>query len=82
MRFVLVELDTGEQEIFDTSYEGFKFAREQENRRRHSVEYLGVFDEDVAEVTVWCGQSLRVLLRSLDNLRAWILDGRTSLQDV
>jgi hypothetical protein len=71
--FVFVELDNGVQEFFDTPYAGFKYAKEAELRRRGSVEYvaIGEFYND-QDGTFYRGQELRYLLRSLDNVNAWL----------
>jgi hypothetical protein len=76
MMFVVLELDTGEQQFFDTPVEAFRIAKEQEKVRRNSVEYIAVgeFNDD-ADVTVWSGQSLRMLLRTLDDTNRWIRAG-------
>lgn len=82
MRFVLVELDDGEQEFFDTTYEAFRYAKRKENERRHSVEYvaIGAFTSD-DDHTVYKGQQLRYLLRSLDNVSQWIKIAREKYEE-
>ena len=71
MRVVIVELANGEQQFFNRLADGFRFAKEQENKHRHSVDYVGSFDDD-ENTMVFTGQSLRWLLRSVDNLPMWI----------
>jgi len=75
-KFALVELDTGEQEFFDSSYDAFKFAKKQEDSRRHSVEYVAIGDFWIEDGIVYRGQQLRYMLRLLDNLNAWIEESR------
>jgi hypothetical protein len=70
--FVLVELDNGTQEFFETAYDGFKFAKEEEARRRGSVEYVAVGEFYDQEGSIYMGQELRHLLRSLDNVHGWL----------
>lgn len=70
--FVLVELDDGLQEFFETPYAGFKFAKEQEARRKGCVEYVAVGEFYENEGTIYRGQELRHLLRSLDNVYGWL----------
>jgi hypothetical protein len=70
--FVLVELDDGVQEFFETAYDGFKFAKEAEQRRRGSVEYVAVGEFYESEGSIYAGQELRHLLRSLDNVHGWL----------
>jgi hypothetical protein len=72
MKHVLVELDTGEQEFFESAYEGFKYAKEQEDKRRHSVDYIAIGDFYKDEGIIYKGQSLRLLLRSLDSVQDWL----------
>jgi hypothetical protein len=82
MRFVLVELDDGDQEFFDTAYEAFRYAKKKENERKHSVEYvaIGEFLED-DDYTVYKGQALRHLIRSLDNVTSWVRTVRHENED-
>lgn len=76
MRIVVVELDTGDQEYFDTTYDAFKFAREKEAVRPHSVDFVAVGEfETEDDHIVWRGQDLRLMLRSLDNVTGWIRAG-------
>ncbi len=70
--FILVELDSGEQEFFERPYDAFKYAKEKENLRHHSVEYLAIGNFYTEPGVVYRGQELRHLLRSLDNTHAWI----------
>jgi hypothetical protein len=44
MKHVVVELENGEQSFFDYVYDGFKFAKEQEEKRRNSVDYVAIGD--------------------------------------
>lgn len=76
MKHVLVELDTGEQEFFESTYEGFKYAKEQEAKRRHSVDYVAIGDFYQDEGIIYKGQSLRLLLRTLDGTQEWIRASR------
>jgi hypothetical protein len=41
-RFVIVELEDGEQEFFEAAYDGFKFAKEAERKKKNSVEYVAI----------------------------------------
>jgi hypothetical protein len=76
MRLVVVELDTGEQECFDTTYEAFKYARKQETVRPHSVEFVAIGEFQTADDhVVYRGNELRILLRSLDNVEGWLTAG-------
>jgi hypothetical protein len=73
MRFVVVELDDGEQEFFDSPIDGFRFAKKKEAERRHSVEYVAIgefYEED--DGSVYTGQLLRTMLRSVDNINGWL----------
>lgn len=74
MRFIIVELDNGEQQFFDRMADGFRWAKEQEDKRRHSVEFVSEFINDES-IRMYTGQDLRWLLRSLDNVQAWIKSG-------
>lgn len=71
MKHVVVELDSGEQEFFNFVYDGFKFAKEAENKKPNSVEYvaIGDFYEDLENSVVYRGQRLRNTLRQLDNIQ-------------
>lgn len=83
-----VELESGEQVYFDEVYAAFKFAKEQESQERNSValvaigaEYDGPDDEllfFMDQVTIYRGQRLRHLIRSLDNVNTWI---RTQVEE-
>jgi hypothetical protein len=44
MKHVVVELENGEQAFFDYVYDGFKFATEQEEKKRNSVDYVAIGD--------------------------------------
>jgi hypothetical protein len=80
MKFVVVELDTGEQEFFENSYQAFAFARKHEAVRPHSVDYVAIGGfETEDDFVVWRGQELRLLLRSLDNIRGWVRAGRDQI---
>lgn len=70
MHWVIVELDSGEQHYFNRLADGFRYAKEQESKRRHSVEFVGDFYEYNEQV--YSGQNLRWLLRSLDNVSTWM----------
>jgi hypothetical protein len=72
MILVVVELDDGEQEFFDSPIEGFRFAKKKEQQRRHSVEYVAIGDFYEDEGTVYSGQMLRMMLRSVDNISGWM----------
>ena len=71
MRHVVVELETGEQEFFDFVYDGLKFAKEAEKRKKNSVEYVAVGDfyDDLENSRVYRGQRLRITLRQLDEIQ-------------
>lgn len=76
-RFALVELDNGRQEHFDSPYDAFKFAKEEEEKKRHSVEYVAVGDITQGNFynqdgIVYRGQHLRYMIRLLDNVNLWI----------
>jgi hypothetical protein len=73
-RFILVELDTGEQEFFDDTYSAFKYAKENEDKRRHSVEYVAIGEFYETEGIIYKGNQLRHLLRTLDE-KSWIRAG-------
>jgi hypothetical protein len=68
MKHVVVELDSGEQHFFDYVYDGLKFAKESEDKKRNSVEYLAVGDFYVEDGVVYRGQRLRNLLRTVDDI--------------
>lgn len=74
LEFVVVELENGDQTFFDSVYDGFLYAKDEENKQRNSVAYLavGTFwnEDDVARV--YRGQQLRYLLRLIDNINGWI----------
>lgn len=73
MKLVVVELDTGEQEYFETSYDAFRFARLKETERPHSIEFVAVGEFLTADDhVVYRGNELRILLRSMDNVTQWI----------
>lgn len=71
MRHVVVELETGEQEFFSHAYDGFKFAKEQENKKRNSVDYVAIGDFYEEDGVVYRGQKLRNTLRMLDDIDKW-----------
>lgn len=81
MRFTVVELDDGTQEFFERPVDGWRYAKEQEDKRRHSVEYLAVgeFYNDDNEGVVYTGQTLRIMLRATDNVTGWVKYGSNSL---
>ena len=70
MRWILVELDDGTQEFFSHLTDAFRYAKRQEERRRHSVEFVGDFYE--THERIYSGQDLRWLLRSLDDVNQWM----------
>lgn len=70
-RFIIVELESGEQMFFDRLSDGFRYAKTQEDRKRHSVEYIGTFT-DAEPINIYKGQYLRWILRSVDNVDEWI----------
>ncbi len=72
INFVIVELDDGEQHFMETPYAGFKFAKEQEGRRKGSVEYIAIGEFYHEDGMIYRGQELRHLLRSLDNVTGWL----------
>lgn len=77
-----VEMESGEQLYFDNPYEAFKYAKQQEEKARNSVALVGISsdydgpDDEIIffmdQVTVYRGQRLRHLIRSLDNVTTWI----------
>ena len=69
--FVIVELDTGDRQFFERLSDGFRYAKTQESRRHHSVEFVGLFSEDDV-LGIYQGQELRWLLRSVDNVKQWV----------
>lgn len=69
---VFVELDSGEQEFFDSPYEAFKFAKTKEGQRKNSVEYVAIGDFYEDSGNVYRGQQLRNLIRSMDNVVVWL----------
>jgi hypothetical protein len=70
-----VEMEDGEQYHFDSVYEALKYAKTQEAEHKNSVEYLAI-SEDVTSLdqglTVYRGQKLRHMIRSVDNVAAWV----------
>lgn len=83
-RFYLVELDNGDQQFFNSPYEAFTFAKQCESKRRNSVEYVAIgsfYNKDEAEGTVYKGQYLRYMLRTLDNTVAWLKSVTEVLND-
>jgi hypothetical protein len=72
MRLVVVELDDGEQEFFDSPIEGFRFAKQKEKERKHSVEYVAIGEFYDDDGTIYSGQMLRMMLRSVDNISGWM----------
>lgn len=80
MRYTIVELDDGTQEFFERPADGFRYAKQQEERRRHSVEYLAVGEfYNTDDGIVYRGQLLRTMLRTVDNVTGWIKSGATRL---
>lgn len=76
MRYIIVELEDGTQDFFDTTYEGFKYAKEHETRKPHSVAYVAVGEfETEDDHVVYVGNVLRIMLRSLDNIHGWLRAG-------
>lgn len=75
MKFIVVELDDGVQELFESTYDAFRFAKAQESQRSHSVDYIaiGTFEEEGQ--TVIYGQELRKMLRSVDAVESWVRAG-------
>lgn len=77
-----VELSSGEQHYFDQVYDAFKFAKVQEAQETNSVELVAVGGdikgpEDeliffMDQITIYRGQRLRHLIRSLDNVQTWV----------
>lgn len=77
-----VELESGEQHYFDQVYDAFKFAKAQEELERNSVALVAVGDDYQAaddeliffmdQVTIYRGQRLRHLIRTIDNVSTWI----------
>lgn len=82
MRYTIVELDDGTQEFFERPAEGFRYAKQQEDKRRHSVEYIAIGEFYAEDGVVYRGQALRIMLRTVDNVTGWIKagsDGTTNL---
>lgn len=80
MRYTIVELDDGTQEFFERPADGFRYAKQQEEKRKHSVEYLAVGEfYDADDGIVYRGQLLRTMLRTVDNVTGWIKSGSTRL---
>jgi len=83
-----VELETGDQFYFENAYDAFKYAKIQEHEHRNSVAYVAISKdyvegeeidlEEATQVSVYRGQQLRLMIRSLDNTQAWI---RTQLEE-
>lgn len=75
-RFHLVELDNGDQEFFDSSYQAFSFAKQQEAKKPGSVEYvaIGLFygDDEEVDGTVYKGSLLEAMIGALDNTNRWV----------
>lgn len=71
-KHIFVELDSGDQEYFDTPYDAFKFAKEKEMQRKNSVEYVAIGDFYECDGTIYNGQQLRNIIRSLDNVTVWL----------
>jgi hypothetical protein len=73
----VVELDSGDREFFYSASDALRYAKKHEEQRRHSVEYLAVAKGESidGEITVYRGQELRFMIRSLNNVRAWIRTG-------
>lgn len=79
-----VELESGEQEYFDSPYQAFKFAKQKEQQHRNSVALVAVSDDfgdttnmeelllKMESVTTYRGQQLRYMIRSLDNVTEWL----------
>jgi len=91
MRYSFVELESGDQEYFDDAYSAFRFAKDQEHKKRNSVSLVAVgkeYDPDTidesewinlaSDMTVYRGQMLRHMIRSLDNTVAWL---RTQIEE-
>lgn len=72
MKHVVVELEDGTQEFFDFVYDGFRFAKEQESKKRNSVEYVAIGDFWEEDGEVYRGQRLRNTIRVLDEIQEWI----------
>lgn len=73
--FAFVETTNGEQEFFETPYAAFRHAKQQEERKRNSVEYVAVgsfYGDEETEGRVYRGQHLRYILRSLDDVQGWL----------
>ena len=79
--FVVVELDSGIQEFFESSYEGFVYAKEQESRKKNSVEYIAIGEFYSADGRIYKGNQLRHMLRMLDNVKGWVRAGCTYRND-
>lgn len=72
MKFFIVETESGDQQFFDGFSESLRFAKEQEKRRSNSIEYVGSFNDDGSDLILYRGQTLRWVLRSIDNIPMWI----------
>jgi hypothetical protein len=42
MKFVVLETEDGEQEFFDSVYDGLKRAKEYEDKRPNTVDYVAI----------------------------------------
>lgn len=73
-RFVVVELDNGTQEFFEDTWAAFKYAKENEDKVRHSVSYVAVGEFYTSDGVVYRGNELRHILRTLD-VKTWIKAG-------
>jgi hypothetical protein len=79
MRFIVVELDDGTQEFFDRSSDAFRYAKQHEDKRRHSVDYVAIGEFYDDDGVVFRGQNLRMMLRATDNVVGWIRHGSNPL---
>lgn len=67
----IVELDDGTQASFTLAVEAFRFAKLKESERHHSVQGVISRGEWIYE-----GQSLRQMIRTLDNVNEWLKNGQ------
>lgn len=72
MRWIVVEGEDG-QHFFDTTYQGFKYARDREERQPNSIDYIavGAFENE-HDTVVYKGDELRVILDALDDVYGWV----------
>jgi len=83
-----VELETGDQFYFENAYDAFKYAKIQEGAHKNSVAYVAIGRdyvegeevdlEEATKVSVYRGQQLRLMIRSIDATTQWL---RTQVEE-